>query len=398
MIVVSGLLLGYAASAQTRVDFHLLPAVSTGPLDPDWSPDGRTLVYAARGDIWKIPVEGGAAVALTLGPGYHSEPAVSPDGRKVALTIDLDGNLEIGVVDIAGGEVERLTNHPELDFAPAWSVDGKSLLFVSRRNGDLDILRLDLNTRQISDVVTGKGNQYQPDVSPDSRSLAYVAPVKNRNGSGGIWVMPLPGGEPVLAHFEESSYRLKPQWSADGRTLIYDSDAAGSNDIAVVPANGGNRLRLTEAPAGEFDPAVSPDGTRIAFVSNHAGATRLYTASSAGGAKSAWVPVAIASRTPRFSTGTVRGRILGANDTVVPARLMVTASDGRAYTEDGGFHRMVPATRTHYQHSKGTFEIEVPAGPVTVGAMRGFEFVPASKAFDVPEGQSCHRRSEAAAA
>lgn len=385
LMVIVSLLASSEAPGQTRVDFHLLPAVSTGPLDPDWSPDNRFLVYAARGDIWKVAVEGGEAVALTEGSAYHSEPTFSPDGSKVALTLDIDGNLEIGIVDAAGGVTERLTTNTELDFAPDWSADGESLYFVSRRYGSLDILRLDLATRQIVKVVAGAGNDFQPAVSPDGNSLAYVSRVENRNGSGGIWVMPLSSEEPELVHYEESSYRLKPQWSPDGKTLTYVSDAAGSNDIAIIPAKGGNRIRLTEESSGEFDPAISPDGTRVAFVSNRAGPTTLFTMSSAGGAQDAWVPVRIDSRRPQFGTGIVRGRILDGRGEVIPARIMLNASDGRSYTQDGGFHRMVPATRTHYQHSNGVFEIEVPAGTTSVEAMHGFEYLPQQSTVDVPE-------------
>ncbi|MGI9202921.1 MAG: hypothetical protein ACR2Q3_02855, partial [Woeseiaceae bacterium] len=386
LMVIVSLLVNSEAPGQTRVDFHLLPAVSTGPLDPVWSPDNRFLVYAARGDIWKVAVEGGEAVALTEGPAYHSEPAFSPDGTKVALTLDIDGNLEIGIVDTAGGAVERLTTDAELDFAPDWSADGESLYFVSRRYGSLDILRLDLDTRQIVKVIAGSGNDFQPAVSPDGKSLAYVSRVENRNGSGGIWVMPLDGEESELVHYEESSYRMKPQWSPDGNTLTYISDAAGSNDIAIIPAKGGNRIRLTEESSGEFDPALSPDGTRVAFVSNRDGPTTLFTMSSAGGAHGAWAPVRIESRRPQFRTGIVRGRILDHNGKLTPARLMLKASDGRSYTQDGGFHRMVPATRTHYQHSNGVFEIEVPAGTTSVEAMHGFEYLPQRANVDVPAG------------
>jgi len=386
LVAIVSLLVSSQVPGQTRVDFHLLPAISTGPLDPDWSPDNQYLAYAARGDIWKVAAEGGDAKALTEGPAYYSEPAFSPDGSKVALTMDIDGNLEIGIVDAAGGEVERLTADPDLDFAPDWSADGESLYFVSRRHGSLDILRLDLGTRRITKVVVGSGNDFQPSVSPDGRSLAYVSRVENRNGSGGIWVLPLQGGEPEFVHYEESSYRLKPQWSPDGKTLTYVSDAAGSNDIAIVPAAGGNRIRLTEESADEFDPALSPDGTRVAFVSNHAGPTTLFTMSAAGDANSAWVPVRIDSQSPRFRTGIVRGRILDHNGKVIPARIMLQASDERSYTQGGGFHRMVPATRTHYQHSNGVFEIEVPAGLTSIEAMHGFEYLPTSVSVDVAAG------------
>jgi Tol biopolymer transport system component/cyclophilin family peptidyl-prolyl cis-trans isomerase len=386
VLVFISLFVGSQVHGQTRVDFHLLPAVSTGPLDPDWSPDNRFLAYAARGDIWKVAVEGGEAIALTQGPAYHSEPAFSPDGSKVAFTMDFDGNLEIGIVDAVGGAIERLTSDPELDFAPDWSADGESLYFVSRRHGNLDILRLHLVTGQVTKVVAGPGNDFQPAVSPDGKSLAYVSRVENRNGSGGIWVLPLDDGKPELVHYEESSYRLKPQWSPDGKTLTYVSDAAGSNDIAIVPAIGGNRIRLTEDSADEFDPALSPDGTRVAFVSNDTGPTTLFTMSSAGGAKSAWVPVHIESRRPRFRTGIIRGRILDEKGQLTPARIMLQASDGRSFTQDGGFHRIVPATQTHYQHSNGVFEIEVPAGSTSIEAMHGFEYLPTSVSVDVAAG------------
>ncbi len=377
-----------AVQAQTRVEFHLLPAISTGPLDPDWSPDGKSLVFAARGDIWKVPSDGGVAVALTEGPYYQSEPVFSPDGRSIALTMDIDGNLEIGIVSASGGEIRRLTENPGYDFAPGWSADGNSLYFVSQRVDDLDVLRLDLPDGKVTPVAAGPGNQYQPSVSPDGQLLAYVAPVEARIGSGGIWVKSLPDGASGLVHYEESSYRLKPEWSPDGRTLTYISDTAGTTDLAVVPFMGGNRLRLTEHEGDEFDPAVSPDGTRVAFVSNHAGPTTLYTMSAAGGGRDSWLPVRMEEHKSRFDTGRIHGKVIGPGGKVIPARLMLRASDGRSYTEDGGFHRLVPATRTHYQHTGGEFDIEVPAGATVIEAMHGFEFMPASASVEVTRGET----------
>jgi hypothetical protein len=90
--------------ANSIVKSDMFPAVSTGPLDPAWSPDGRWIAFSMRGDIWKVPTEGGEAVALTSGPNYHFEPAWSPDGRRIALSMDVGGNLEIGIVDANGGE------------------------------------------------------------------------------------------------------------------------------------------------------------------------------------------------------------------------------------------------------------------------------------------------------
>ncbi|HXV61228.1 MAG TPA: LpqB family beta-propeller domain-containing protein [Vicinamibacteria bacterium] len=384
VLILSGLAAG--AMAQTRLEFHMLPAVSTGPLDPDWSPDGAFIAFAMRGDIWKVPANGGEAVALTEGPGYYYEPSISPDGTEIAVVIEVDGDFELGLIPTDGGTVRRLTHREGLDLQPSWSADGTSLYFTSHRERDLDIYRYDLASGHTSLVVSRRGHDFHPAVSPDGTRLAFVSPVEGRLGSGGIWVMALPEGEPELVHYEETSYRPKPAWSPDGTRLVYISDAAGSNDIAVIPATGGNRIRLTEDPLDELDVTFSHNGSRVAFVSNHEGPTLLYTLSSDGGARSARKRVAMPSRRARVATGRLRGRVVAHDGETTPARILLRASDGRAYAEDGGFQRLSWTTGTHYFHTTGTFDVEVPAGEVAVEAMRGFEFVPAGAQVVVPAG------------
>src|SRR5215831_305396 len=104
-----------------RTEAHLLPEVSTGPLSPSWSPDGKWLAVSFRGDIWKVPAEGGAAIALTKGPGYHFEPAWSPDGRFLAFSEDINRNLEIGIIPADGGDERIVASHSQVDIEPAWA-------------------------------------------------------------------------------------------------------------------------------------------------------------------------------------------------------------------------------------------------------------------------------------
>ncbi|MCI0432021.1 MAG: CehA/McbA family metallohydrolase [Gemmatimonadetes bacterium] len=366
-----------------RVERHMLPAVSTGPMDPAWSPDGRWIAFSMRGDIWKVPAGGGDAIALTRGPAYHFEPAWSPDGSRIALSFDTDGNLDIGIIGADGGEVQRVTTHGEVDVQPAWSADGSSLYFVSARSRGFRIWRRILDDTVDVEVSTG----IQPAVSPDGRQMAYVDDVRGRLGTGGLWVRDLEGtAAPRLVHYEETEYRMKPVWRPDARAFLLVSDERGSNDIVSIPVEGGNPLLLTPDTMHEFSPVPGPDGRRFAFVSNRDGPTTLYTASIDGGPFAAWTAVPIRTRIASTRTGRVRGRVVGPDGRPMPARVHLLASDGRRYAPDRGFHRVIAVTETHYFHTAGTFEVELPAGEAWLEALRGPEYRPVSVRVAVPPG------------
>src|SRR4029079_5550018 len=98
-------------------------------------PDGKWIAFSMRGDIWKVPADGGEAIALTSGPNYYFEPAWSPDGRRLALSMDGRGNLDVGVISVDGGALARVASPPRVEVEPTWSRDGNSLYFVSARDG-----------------------------------------------------------------------------------------------------------------------------------------------------------------------------------------------------------------------------------------------------------------------
>ena len=372
----------------TRVELHMLPAVTSGPLDPSWHPDGGALAFSMRGDIWVQTVGTEHARAITQGPGYHFEPAWSPDGEWLALAVDTGGNLDIAVVRADGTEFRRLTSDAAVDVQPAWTPDGRSIVFASNRGGDFDILRCQVATGAVETLVGGSGHQFQPAPSPDGTQLAFIARVSGRLGSGGIWIAPMAGGEPRLVHYEETSYRAAPVWTPDGASLVFASDVGGSYDLAIVSSSGGNAVRLTVEPLDEFAPTMRPDGHRVAFVGNQQGPTALYVMSVFGGRSQAWERIEQVRLSPRYDTATVRGRVIGPDGRVVPSRIQLLASDGRGYVPSGAFHRVSPANEIHYFHSNGEFEVTVPAGDVRVEAVRGFEWTPADVTIAAVAGET----------
>jgi TolB protein len=358
-----------------REERHLMPAVSSGPLDPVWSPDGKWIAFSMRGDIWKMPADGGVAVAVTSGPAYHFEPSWSPDGSRLAFSYQSTGNMEIGIVSANGGVEETISSNPAVDIQPAWSRDGKSLFFTSARAGGWRIFRHDLATKADTQVVQG----IQPAVSPDGTRLAYE--------QRGLRVIDLATGTSTLVRDEETEYRMEPAWTPDGQNIVYVTEDRGSNDIRIIPVAGGDPIELTvDHDRHEMSPSVSPDGTRVAFVQFRAGMPILFTSGIGGGRVTSWRQVSIKARQPVTPSGRVRLRVVGADGKPMPSRIYVDASDGRHYTPDDAFHRSMMVFDRHYFHTQGESEVEVPVGRTTIEAVRGWEYKPKAVTVNVTTG------------
>lgn len=100
----------------------VLSALSSYAITPLWmrdariSPDGTEIVFCYKGDIYKVPAQGGTAVQLTTQASYEANPVWSPEGKQIAFASDRNGNFDLFIMPADGGVARRLTYHPHRKF------------------------------------------------------------------------------------------------------------------------------------------------------------------------------------------------------------------------------------------------------------------------------------------
>ncbi len=391
------------------INYYFPPAPSSTPWAPSWSPDGKSIAVAMSGSIWKVDVESGDAEELTADGQYHSSPDWSPDGQWIAYTGD-DGqkSIQLRALNLSTGVSQTLTDDEFVYADPVFSPDGDRLAYVSTRPGGY----FNVYVRPIKDghwagpevAITkdhdfGRDRLYfgnwdmhlSPAWLPDGRELLIVSNRDAPLGSGNVIRVPasadgITQARTVLA--EQTLYRTRPDVSIDGKRFIYTSTRGAADqylNLYVQPTTGGEPYKMTFFDHDAFHPRWSPDGEWIAYVTNEEGLPQLALLETYGGAQRT---IHIARRKWKRPVGTLNVEILdAASMQATAARVHLTASDGRFYAPSDAYAR-VSAARDRIFHTTGRFSVDLPAGPVKLVTVKGFEYWPESSAMDVRPGQS----------
>ena len=176
-------------------------------------------------------------------------PAVSPDGRRVAVFRFANGNMDLWSYERSRRLWERLTVHPRDDIFPLWTPDGRQLVFAASGDGGLNLYIKELGTQpgHGEQLLFSSGEAKWPmDVSPDGRFVLYTN-LTTRTGAD-VWSLPLTGArtprEVVATQFTEQL----PQFSPDGKWIAYQSNQTGRFEVYVREFGAtGNDVRISTA-------------------------------------------------------------------------------------------------------------------------------------------------------
>ncbi len=223
---------------------------------------GDRVVFVSAGDLWSVPLDGGAATRLTTADGLELAPHFSPDGRWIAFSGEYDGNRDVYVIPAAGGPARRLTwraasygelRHGYDNYPLDWTPDGKRVLFRSwRESFEMWFERLftvavdNPGLPEALELPEGGLAAY----SPDGAQLAYNRQFRNfrtwkyyRGGlAQDLWRWDFQRQESKrLTDWEGTD--TSPMWL--GNTIYYNSDQAGKFNIFAIGPDGGRPRQLT---------------------------------------------------------------------------------------------------------------------------------------------------------
>lgn len=245
-------------------------SLKTLSISPSWSPDGKKIAFTAyvqkkgkrNADLFLMDLMSGQRTSVSNRTGINSGASFAPDNKHIFLTVSHGVSPDIYKVNFEGALIRRITEGPSgaMNVEPAVSPDGTKIAFSSDRAGKPMIYVMDLDGKNIKRLTFGGDFNASPSWSPDGQSLAFAG---QTGSSFDIFVIGVTDKNKLIRLTEAKKANGRPasnedpSFSPDGRFVMYTSDRTGSNQIYISTADGSEERRVTQDQYNYFKPKWS---------------------------------------------------------------------------------------------------------------------------------------------
>jgi Tol biopolymer transport system component len=248
---------------------------------PNWTPDGKELIYNRNGLLYRFPLDSRTPLALDTGFANrnNNDHVLSFDGGMLGISHhdeEQEGLSIVYTVPVGGGTPTRVTPTGP-SYLHGWSPDGRFLVYTAERDGDYDIYRIPASGGEETRLTSTQGLDDGSEYSPDGRYIYFNSV---RSGSMEIWRMKPDGSGPEQMT-DDPLNNWFPHVSPDGGRiafLSYSDDVAPDDHpfykevyLRLMSPNGGEPRVIAYLYGGQGTinvPSWAPDSRRLAFVSN----------------------------------------------------------------------------------------------------------------------------------
>lgn len=383
-----------------------VPQLTSGPSSLAWAPDGKALYFSMQGRIWRQRLASERAEEITTAAGYDYQPDVSPDGRALVFSRRDGDAINLVLRDLKSGKETPLTTGDAVNIDARWSPEGTMIAYVTTaESGNFHIATAERSgegwahrrwrpeTQSFNDryYYAQVDHELSPAWSPDGKRLFFISNENVRHGSGRIVSQPVDlSAPPEIIRDEETNWKARPEVSPEGKRIAYSSYAGRQwhQLWMTTTAPGGFPVPFTYGDFDIVNARWSPDGSKIAFVSNETGGLHIEVMDVVGGARRVLKQKDFVRKA---ATAALRLRIVDAKGAPAAARVAVRGSDGRDYAPADALIRAddyrdtARGVETHYYHSDGDDVIALPPGETEIRVWRGLSATPAVKRVSLPK-------------